>query len=98
MAQQHDYATAKHHHPMIGLIHSQHKAAEDVSYRSHQATLGRIGLQAVFGGRAFREYHALSERIGVNKAGNFRGMVVSAKWKTLFRHTSQVGEYMENIG
>jgi hypothetical protein len=25
-------------------------------------------------------------------------MVVSAKWHTLFHHTSDVGEYMENIG
>ena len=87
-----------HHHPIIELIHSQHNTAEKADHRWGQANLGRIGLQAVMGGRAFRSYNELSNAIGLNKAGNFRGMVVSSKWHTLFRHTSHVGEYMENIG
>ncbi|HLG98906.1 MAG TPA: hypothetical protein VKX49_21525 [Bryobacteraceae bacterium] len=86
------------HYPVIELVHSQHKLAEKVDHRWGQADLGRIGLQAVMGGRAFRNYQALSNRVGLNVAGNFRGMVVSARWKVLFRHTSHVGEYMENVG
>jgi hypothetical protein len=87
-----------HHHPIIELIHSQHKAAEQVDHRVGQADLGRIAMQVVMGGRAFRNYSALSNTAALNKAGNFRGMVVSAKWNTLFRHTSHIGEYVENIG
>jgi len=52
----------------------------------------------VMGSQAFRQYHARSGAVGMNNAGNLRGMVVSGKWHTLFRHTSHVGEYMENIG
>jgi hypothetical protein len=87
-----------HHHPVVELIHSQHRAAEQVDLRVGQADLGRIAMQVVMGGRAFRDYSALSNTAVLNKAGNFRGMVVSAKWNTLFRHTSHIGEYMENIG
>ena len=55
-------------------------------------------MQAVLGGRAFRSYSALSNVVGLNKAGNLRGMVLSAKLQTLFRHTSDIGEHMANIG
>ena len=91
-------SSASPHHPVIELIHRQHKPAEWASHHLDQADVGRTGLQIVMGGRAYREYNALSNTVGLNKAGNFRGMVVSARWKTLFRHTSHIGEYMENIG
>lgn len=90
-----------HRHPVLELIHSQHKTAEMIDRRWGQADLGRTAIQAVAGGRAFREYGALSNTIGLNKAGNLRGMVVSAKWRTIFTHTSdasKAGEFMANIG
>jgi hypothetical protein len=87
-----------HNYPVVELLHNQHKRAERIDIRLGQADLGRTAIQAVMGGRAFRSYGAFSNTIGVNKAGNLRGMVVSAKWQTMSRHTSEVGEYLENIG
>jgi hypothetical protein len=87
-----------HNHPLIEIVHNHHTAAEKVDQRVGQADLARIVMQAVMGGRAFRNYNALSNAAGLNTAGNLRGMVVSAKWRTVFRNTSHVGEYMENLG
>ena len=85
-------------HPVLELVHSRHKGAELVDRRLGQADLGRTVVQMVAGGRAFRKYNALANEVGLNKAGNLRGMVVSGKWRVLFRHLSEAGEYMENIG
>jgi hypothetical protein len=85
-------------HPVVELIQSQRKTAEWIDRRLGQADLGRTATQAVAGGRAFRDYGVLSNTVGVNKAGNLRGMVLNAKWRMVFTHTSEVGEYMENIG
>jgi hypothetical protein len=52
----------------------------------------------VMGGRAYRHYNALSNVAKLNKAGNFRGMVLSAKWRVMFHHTSHVGHYLHNLG
>ena len=87
-----------HDYPLLQLIHNQHKTTEKIDHRLGQADLGRTAVQAAIGVRAFRDYNALSNVIGLNSAGNLRGMVLSAKWHTLFRHASEVGEYMENIG
>ena len=89
---------ALHHHPIVEIVHAQHERLEKVDLRVGQADLGRQALQAVAGGRAYRSYNALSEVVKLNKAGNLRGMVVSAKWQTVFRHVSDAGEYLENIG
>jgi hypothetical protein len=88
------------HHPFVELIHSQHETAEKVDRLWEQVGLGRTVIQTVMGGRAFRKYDALSGVIGLNKITNpnLRGMVVSARWHILFRHMSEVGEYMENVG
>jgi hypothetical protein len=85
-------------HPVLELIHSQHQRAELVDRRLGQADMARTTVQMVAGGRAFRDYNALADSIGLSKAQNLRGMVVSKNWRALFRHTSEVGEYMENIG
>jgi hypothetical protein len=90
-----------HHHPVGELIHSHHKTAEKIDNRLGQIDLGRTAFHIVAGGRAFRNYHTLSQTIGLNRTGNLRGMVVSAKWRTIFTltdETSKLGEYMSNIG
>jgi len=63
-----------------------------------QAELGRFAIQTVAGTHAFRKYDWLTNSVGLNKAGNFRGMVVSARWRTAFQHIGETGEFMENIG
>lgn len=75
-------------YPVIQLVHAQSGAAEKIDDRWTQLDLGRMGLQAFIGGRAFRSYDVLSNTVGLNQAGDLRGMVVSAKWATLFRYTS----------
>jgi hypothetical protein len=85
-------------HPVLELIHSQHKRAELVDRRLGQLDMARTSIQMVAGGRAFREYNALAGTIGLSNAKNLRGMVVSKNWRVLFRHSSEIGEYMENIG
>ena len=87
-----------HHRPVLELVHSEHKRAELLDRRVGQADLGRAAVRMVAGGRAFRRYNALADSIELNQSKNLRGMVVSEKWRVLFRHTSEVGEYMENIG
>lgn len=86
------------HCPVLDVIHHGHKAAELADRRAGQADLVRTSLQMVAGGRAFRDYSALANRVGLNRAGNLRGMIVSSRWRTIFGHLGHVGEYMENIG
>jgi hypothetical protein len=90
--------TTSHSYPLIEIVHSHTQTIENIDRRLGQADFARAGLQAIMGGRAFREYNALSNKVGLNPVGNFRGMVVSARWRALFRQTSTVGEYMENLG
>lgn len=85
-------------YPILEFGHSQHKRAELLDRRLDQASHGIDMIKMVTGGRAFRKYSALAEEVGLNQSGNLRGMVVSEKWRTVFRHSSEVGEYMENIG
>jgi hypothetical protein len=89
---------ATQNHPVLELIHAQHKRADLIDRRLGQVDLARTSVQMVAGGRAFRDYNALADTIGLSNAQNLRGMVVSKEWRVLFRHTSEVGEYMENIG
>jgi hypothetical protein len=49
------------------------------------------------GKNAFRIYQATTGEIGRNKLGTLQGMVKSARWKTVFRVTSEVGEKLEII-
>lgn len=87
-------------YPVLELLHHQRETIATVDRRLGQADLGRTAVQMVAGGRAFRIYHPLTDMVGLNSASapNLRGMVQSAKWRTIFQHTSEAGEYMENIG
>ncbi len=85
-------------HPILHLIHGNHGKLEHFDRRVGQADIARTSAQMVSGTRAFRDYAAFSNKIKLNTAGNLRGMVLSAKWRTAFVHVSHVGEYMENIG
>jgi hypothetical protein len=90
-----------HDFPVLELVHSGGKSAGKLDDRLGQVDLGRTAVSRAVGARAFRNYNALTDVIELNKSGNLRGMVVSSKWHTVFRHisdSSKLGEYMENIG
>jgi hypothetical protein len=75
-----------------GAIESGRKAIEKTS------ELFEHGLKAtrvIAGGRAFRVYSPVSGP-ATNSAGNFRGVVKSAKWKTRFDFVKKVQEGLEN--
>ncbi len=87
-------------YPVLELLHHHDDTLAHTDRRVGQADLIRQAGQMMAGGRAFRIYHPLTNVVGLNSAANpnLRGMVRSAKWRAVFQHTSEVGEYMENIG
>lgn len=79
------------HHPVFEIVH------EWAEYGHHLAS----GFKAIAAVHTYRRYgllNVLQKTLPRNKAGNFRGMVISARWKTAFHYTSDVGEVLENVG
>ena len=76
------------------MIELLHKSTEFVEH-------GVDALHSVAGGRAVRYYNAITQTAKLNKASNYRGMVISRKWNTVFRFTSEdshFGKYLKNVG
>lgn len=86
------------HHPILEFVHQQHGRADAADALMSHADGARAAIRVVAAGRAFREYNWLADSVGYNSVGDLRGMVVSAKWRVVFAHVGDVGEYMENIG
>jgi uncharacterized protein YbcV (DUF1398 family) len=86
------------HNPMLEIIHESHNKVEQGAKALDEAELVKVSVRALAGGRAFREYRWLTDAVGNNRSGNLRGMVVSAKWRTAFTYTGEVGEQLENVG
>jgi hypothetical protein len=92
---------SSHSHPMIELVHRHHQTAEKILDGVGNANDSRSALTAVAGLRAFRNYDVPSQVFHLSRAGNARGMVLSRRWRTVFRHVndeSHLGRYMENAG
>jgi len=85
-------------HPILEVIHRGEKAVSQVDHTLSQAEAGNAAIRAVAGSRAFRDYNWLTSVAATNTAGNLCGMVVSARWRVAFRYSSEVGDYMKNIG
>ena len=86
----HDASQHDKGHPVLEMIHQQHPAIETADAIHNYTDAGKASLRMMAGSRAFREYHPFLNVIGLNQSGNLRGMVVSAKWRTLFRHVEEV--------
>lgn len=86
------------HYPVVALVEHNSKTIATVDRRLGQADLFGGGLKTIAGSQAFRNYSAVTGVAQLNKAGDFRGVVVSAKWRTVFRISSTAGEYLENLG
>lgn len=83
--------TAHYHHPVVEILD---KTSEKLDHAHHAIT----AFKAIAGTRAFREYRWLNDVRIANKSGNFRGMVVSARWRTLFDYSSEAEDVLKNIG
>src|SRR4051794_15032523 len=59
---------------------------------------GNAALKFYQGNKAFRNYSWLRNAPVLNKSGNFRGMVVNAKWRTVFNMTVERAEKLEKWG
>lgn len=81
--------------PVVEILHStKHPTEKFEKNFGHVEDLN--GLVEVYaGGKAFRIYEASTGMIGRNAIGTLQGMVKSAKWRTVFRITSDAGEKME---
>jgi hypothetical protein len=81
--------------PVIEILHTAKHPTERFDENvGHVEDLN--GLVKVYvGGKAFRIYEASTGMIGSNRIGTLQGMVKSAKWRTVFRITSDAGEKME---
>jgi hypothetical protein len=55
-------------------------------------------VKIVAGNRAFRVYSELKGQFEMNTSGNLQGMVKSARWRLLFKYSSNVGKHLENMG
>jgi len=55
-------------------------------------------FRVIAGSEAFRRYDWLRNVPATNVAGNFRGMVVNAKWKTAFQFSNKIGEGLDAAG
>jgi hypothetical protein len=84
--------------PGPALPPSIYPTLELIDRRVGQAELGLQAVLRLIGPQAFRTYNGLTNTIGLNRAGNFRGIVVSAESKTLFGFVSDVDDLIGNVG
>ena len=88
-------------HPVLALVHRSEKYVATVDRGLGQVDLGNTAVRVVAGTHAFRDYNWLTNAAATNTSRNLRGMVVSAKWRTVFRFFSDESKYMkymQNIG
>jgi hypothetical protein len=72
-----------------------HKKADNLHTALEE---GNAALKFYQGNKAFRQYSWLRNAPIANKSGNFRGMVVNAKWRTAFNLTVENAEKLEKWG
>jgi hypothetical protein len=91
-------APVHHQRPILEIVHRKLDYAD---HRIEEASALASGFKAVAASHAFRHYgllNVLQNTFPTNVTGNFRGMVVSARWKTVFHYISEQGENLENVG
>ena len=74
---------------VVEIVHATDKTAGAIDS-------GTGLLRVISVGHAFREYDWLYKP-ALNSAGNFRGMVISKNWRTVFQVTSDYKETLGNI-
>jgi hypothetical protein len=59
---------------------------------------GITATRLVAGSRAFRDYNWLTQVRPTNISGNYRGMVINARWSTAFRFLDESHKVLEKLG
>ena len=81
--------------PVVEFLHHAHEPAK----KTHEAIDGvghlNKGVHVFAGKKAFRIYNLATDEVGLSKANNLRGAVKSARLRTVFKVTSEVGEKLE---
>src|SRR5260370_3499627 len=87
-----------HHHPPIleSVQDGLHRADDGIDGADKLVS----GFKATAASRTFRNYgllNVLQNTYPTNIAGNFRGMVISGRWKTVFHYISEHEQMLKNI-
>lgn len=91
-------APVHHPRPILEIVH------QELDFAGHTiegSSALASGFKAVAASHTFRKYgflNVLQNTYPTNIAGNFRGIVISARWKTVFHYISERGERLENFG
>jgi hypothetical protein len=80
----------QHPHAVVEILQTT-----DKSLSTADSSLGV--LKAISASEAFLKYNWLMDAPVLNAAGDFRGMVVSADWRTVFQISSKAGEVVGNL-
>jgi NAD/NADP transhydrogenase alpha subunit len=75
---------------VVRIAHTFDNAMGNVSYMAN-------GFRALTGLNAFRAYDWMTDTAALNVAGNFRGMVVSARWASAYTVLSSVANKIGNV-
>lgn len=89
---------APHGVPVVELVHRAEPVVGFIDKTKTEIDFGVLGAKVISGSEAFRKFDGLSQTAGLNAAGNLRGMVVSGRWSTVFRHLSTFEEASKNLG
>jgi hypothetical protein len=89
--------TVQHHaHPTVEIVAT---CGEKVDKFTDNFDLANRSFRAIAGSHAFYKYDWIRALPTTNASGNLRGMVISARWRTVFNFSSEVvGKYAEGIG
>jgi hypothetical protein len=72
------------------IAHDSDSVAGNASYAIN-------GFRAITGLQSFRSYDWMTDTAATNVAGDFRGMVVSARWASAYNVISPVAEFVGNV-
>jgi hypothetical protein len=88
----------RHQCPILEIVHhGVHYADEGFDYADKLTS----GFKAIAASRSFRNYGLLNLLQGTlpkNVAGNFRGMIISQRWKAAFYYVSEHTDTLGNVG
>jgi hypothetical protein len=74
----------------VRIAHQSDSALGNVSYAAN-------GFRAITGLQAFRTYDWMTDTAAVSAAGNFRGMVLSARWASAYRVFGSAANIIGNV-
>jgi hypothetical protein len=90
-------ATVPRQSPVVEILSSAQKPARQAERSVGYVDDAITAVKVYAGTNAFRIYNAAAELAGTNAIGTLQGMVKSAKWRAVFRISSEASEKIEVI-